>query len=311
MKRVWIAGGTGYIGSATVAAAREAGLEPVVLTRSADKAAALEREGARAVVGDLYKPGPWVDSLDCDGAIFLAAPPTWGKRVSTRVARTFSEGLSRMTRAFLDALRGRALDRVVYIAGTSYYGDAGDGAPRTEEEPGPPKGWGPYLAPAVDLVAERAREGAPLVLAFPGQVYGPSSWAEQLFMKPIAAGKAVVGLKGYDPFFSPIHVDDCGRAVVHLLSHGRAGERYILVDDRPVRVSAFTQEMARLMGRPLRNRYVPRWLCGILLGPVLTEYATAHTNFSNAKLRATGFVPRYPTYRDGLPDVVRRWTSKP
>ncbi len=307
MDRVWIAGGTGYIGSATVAAARESGLQPVVLTRSSEKAERLRSNGIEVVVGDLNRPDGWAAKLACDQAIFLAAPPTWGRRVTTAVAREFRDGLARMTHSFFAALQGTAVKKVVYIAGTSFYGDSGADRPRTEEEAGPPKGWGPYLQPAVALATEQLRGGIPLVLAFPGQVYGPDSWNEQLFLKPIAAGKAVTGLRGYDPMFSPIHVDDCGRAIVHLLQRGKSGERYLLVDPEPIRVSTFAQEVARAMGKPLRQRYVPRWLCNMLLGPVITEYATAHTNFSNAKLLATGFQFRFRNYREGLPDVIRRW----
>jgi nucleoside-diphosphate-sugar epimerase len=310
MKRVWIAGGTGYIGSATVNAVREAGFQPVVLTRSSEKAKQLRSDGVEAVVGDLGVPGEWAHSFDCEHAVFLAAPPTWGRRVSSAVAREFRDGLLRITQSFFGALRGKRLDRVVYIAGTSFYGDAGDGTPRTEDETGAPKGWGPYLAPAVQFAEGQGGQGVPLVVAFPGQVYGPDSWNEQLFLKPIAAGKAVTGLRGYDPLFSPIHVDDCGRAIAHLLSRGEAGRRYLLVDGERVRVGQFAEEVARVLGRPLHRRNVPRWLCSLLLGPVLTEYATAHTNFSSARLIGTGFQLRYPTYRDGLPDVVRRWQAK-
>jgi nucleoside-diphosphate-sugar epimerase len=84
---------------------------------------------------------------------------------------------------------------------------------------------------------------------------------EQIFLKPIAAGKSVTTLRGYEPYFSPIHVDDCGRAVVHLLSHGAAGERYLLVDDAPLRARAFAEEIARALDRPLKTRAVPAWLC--------------------------------------------------
>ena len=307
MKRVWIAGGTGYIGQSVVAAAREAGLQPVVLTRSAEKAEKLRSEGLDAVVGDLERPGDWAKALRCEQAVFVAAPPTWGKRVSRAVATHFRDGLVVMTRNFLDACAAQPIEHAVYIAGTSYYGDAGDGEPRTEDWVGPPKGWGPYLAPAVDLALERIAAGLPLVLAFPGQVYGPASWTEQLFLTPIAAGKSVTGLRGYAPMMSCIHVEDCGRAVGPLLEHGVAGQRYFLVANEPARFRELGVAIAAALERPLYERSVPRWLCSLLIGPVLTEYATAHTNFSNGKLAATGFSYRYPTFRDGVPDVVRRW----
>jgi nucleoside-diphosphate-sugar epimerase len=309
MKRLFVAGGTGYIGSATVAAARAAGWAPVVLTRSPAKVDSLRAAGLDAIVGDLETPGPWRDQLAADAAVFVAAPPSWGKRVSKSVARTFSDGLVRLTSSFFAAAEAAKIERIVYIAGTSFYGDGGDGQPQTESFAAPQKGWGPYLAPAVDVVLARIAAGADVVLAFPGQVYGPASWNEQLYMRPIAAGKAVTTLRGHDPLFSPIHVDDCARAIVHLVEHGTAGERYFLVDDQPLRSSAFVDCVARALDRPLRKRAVPTWLCSLILGPVLTDYATAHTNFSNARLKSTGFELRYPTAQAGVPDVARRWRA--
>lgn len=309
MERVWIAGGTGYIGRATVAAAREAGLCPVVLTRHTGRAEALRAQGVDAVVGDLLDPTTRV-TVEADLAIFVAAPPSWGQRVSRRVAQRFSSGLLDMTRRFLDSAEGRSPQRIVVVAGTSFFGDAGPDAPRDESFAGTPKGWGPYLAPTVAEVEARARGGAPIVLAFPGQVYGPASWMAQLFLEPLAAGRTVVGLSGHDPMFSPIHLDDCGRALTHLARRGEPGARYLLVDDQPVRVSAFVEEVARALGQGLRTRTLPRWLCSLLIGPVLTEYATVHTHFSNARLRSTGFEFRFPTWRDGVPDIVARWRAR-
>lgn len=43
---------------------------------------------------------------------------------------------------------------------------------------------------------------------------------------------------------------------------------------------------------------------------MVTEYITAHSNFSNEKLRATGFEFKYPTAYEGLPQVVEQWLSE-
>ncbi|MNN20998.1 hypothetical protein D3C81_1343040 [compost metagenome] len=54
---------------------------------------------------------------------------------------------------------------------------------------------------------------------------------------------------------------------------------------------------------------IPAWLCRLVIGPVLTEYATAHTYFSNAKLLETGFEFRYPSAAHGIPQVVKQWLT--
>ncbi len=82
------------------------------------------------------------------------------------------------------------------------------------------------------------------------------------------------------------------------------------LSNRLIDARVFDEEAARVLGRPLRTRAVPTWRCTLWLGPVVTEYATAHTHFSNAKLRATGFDFRYPSYRDGPTPVVERWPAR-
>lgn len=311
MSKVLIAGGTGYIGTATVKAALDSGLTPVVLTRSEEKAEVLRKKNIEVVIGDLLEKGEWQEvAKSVEYAVFLASPPTWGKKVTRKIALAFQKGHEEMTKKFLDAFISSSIKKIIYIAGTSYYGDTGNGTPKKEEDTNEPKGWGPYIAPSVKLLSNYISKGLPIVTAFPGQVYGPDSWMQQLFLNPIYQGKPVTGLKGYNPMFSPIHIDDCGRAIIHLLTNGMDGERYILVDDLPIPSHDFRNLIGDVMQKTVRTREVPRWLCNILLGPVLTEYATAHTNFSNEKLKAAGFVFEYPTYREGIPQVVNEWIEK-
>ncbi len=44
-----------------------------------------------------------------------------------------------------------------------------------------------------------------------------------------------------------------------------------------------------------------------LLGRVVTESLQYENRLSNARLRATGFAPEFPTYAEGVPDAVATW----
>lgn len=312
MEKILIAGGTGYIGSEAVQAALKLNYEVFVLTRSTETAEKLRSIGVEPIVGDLYEEnGEWQEvAKKVDYATFIASPPTWGKKVTKKVALNFQQGHKEMTQRFLHAFENTDVKKVVYIAGTSYFGDAGDQKPQTESMRAEPKGWGPYIAPSVRLLPTYISKGIPLVIAFPGQVYGPASWLPQLYLEPIYRGKVVNRLKGYNPLNSPIHVEDCGRAIVHLLAEGKSGESYLLIDDEPVPSDVLQMAIAESMNKELKYREVPKWLCSLLIGPVLTDYATAHTNFSNGKLKETGFEFLYPTYKDGIPDVVKTWLDR-
>ncbi|UKS26896.1 DUF1731 domain-containing protein [Paenibacillus sp. HWE-109] len=308
---IFITGGTGYIGSKTVDVALQQGYQVTVLTRDAEKAKELQRKGAKALVGDLMVDGGWQKELrNAENVIHLAAPPTWGKKVTTKVAQDYQKGHYDMTVRLLDNVNVERLKKLIYIAGTSYFGDAGDGEPAIETFRSQPKGWGPYISPSIDILPQYSNKGVPIISAFPGQVYGADSWFPQLFLEPLAKSKPVIGLKGHNPIFSPIHVQDCARAFLFLLEAGQAGESYILVDDKPIRSGDITTLSAKALKLPEKKRYVPTWLCRLLLGPVLTEYATSHTNFSNEKLKKTGFTYLYPTIQSGIADVVAEWNNR-
>lgn len=308
---IFITGGTGYIGSKTVDVALREGHSVTVLTRNAAKAKELERKGAKAVVGDLLTDGEWQKELaEAEYVIHLAAPPTWGKKVTTKVARSYQKGHYDMTVRLLENVNAERLKKLVYIAGTSYFGDAGAGKRATETFRSQPKGWGPYIAPSVDVLPSYVGQGLPIVTAFPGQVYGADSWFPQLFLEPLSKNKPVIGLRGHNPLFSPIHVEDCARAFLFLLEAGKPGESYILVDDQTLPSADITTLAAKALQAPDKKRYVPTWLCRLLLGPVLTEYATSHTNFSNEKLKQAGFTYRYPTIETGIKDVVNEWKNR-
>lgn len=310
--KIFITGGTGYIGSVLVKVAKDSGYDVTVMTRSEEKAKQLNNDGVQTLVGDLLVDGPWQQFInEVDAVIHLAAPPTWGKKVTAKIAQSYAVGHLDMTKRLFEAIDPQNLQKIIYVGGTSYFGDAGDGDAQSEEYRSEPKGWGPYIAGSIDLAKQYATQGYPVTIVYPAQIYGPTSWMEQLYLQPLHTKKAVIGLKGYNVFFSPIHIVDCGRAFLHLIEHGENGEDYILSDNHPLPSKEFRKEIEVLMGvTDAKTKLVPRWVCKIALGPVLTEYATANTNFSNAKLLETGFEFQYPTYKDGLPNVVEDWLSQ-
>lgn len=309
--KIFVTGGTGYIGEVLVKEGMKLGHEMIVMTRSKEKAAQLKQEGAYAVVGDLLVDGDWLYALnEADAVIHLAAPPTWGKKVTKKVALAYADGHLSLTKRLFEVVNPEKVKKIIFVGGTSYYGDSGNGEEKDETFRSEPKGWGPYIAPSIEYARTKSSE-FPVSIVFPAQIYGPSSWMEQLFLEPLYSGKAITSLKGYTPHFSPIHIEDCGRAFIHLIDNGVNGEDYILTDTERVDTTTYRQEIERIMNvKDVKVRLVPRFLCQLLIGPVLTEYATAHTNFTSKKLLDTGFEFRYPTYKDGLPNVVEQWLAK-
>jgi nucleoside-diphosphate-sugar epimerase len=277
-----------------------------VLSRSAKSAQKIAAMGAELVEGDLLRAGPWQDvARTAEHVVHLAQPQAFGGRVSRKRAEAYRAGRELMDRNLLDVLDPKVVERIVYVSGTSYYGNLGLQL-RDESATPHPRGWGPYVAGAIDALARDLDRGLPIVTAFPGYVYGDGSWFREYILGPLSRGQRINTISGRSRFGSPIHVDDCGHAIAHLLLHGAVGERYFVVDDRPIQWSSFYEKAAATMSAEVRVRKIPVFLLRLLVGPVVTDSILSDAVLSNAKLKSLGFAHRFPTIDEGIPDVVAK-----
>lgn len=306
MARAFVCGGTGFIGEALVRALVAGGHRVEVLARSPATVAAVRALGAAPVEGDLLVPGAWQRAArEAEWVVHLAQPQTFGGRVTRKRAEAYRDARQVMDRNLLGPLDPGIVKRIVYVAGTSYYGNLGVDL-RDESAPPRPRGWGPYIAPAIEALARELDRGLPLVTAFPGYVYGDGSWFKEYVLAPLRRGVRINTITGRSRFGSPIHVDDCAAALGFLLEKGEVGRRYFVVDDRPVPWSLLYETAARAMGQPMRLRRVPPFVLWLLVGPVVTDSVLSDAVLSNARLKGLGFILRFPTIEEGIPDVCAK-----
>jgi nucleoside-diphosphate-sugar epimerase len=310
-ERVFVTGATGFIGASLLRAATAAGYGVDALTRSEASAAALRAQGVNAVIGDLADSGgAWrAAALRADAIVHLAQPQTFGGRVTNARAKRYGDDRLAMDRTLFNAVDPTQTQRIIYVAGTSYYGECGPSM-RDEDAVPHPKGWGPYLAPAIEAIPGYVERGLPIVVALPGWVYGPGSWFAQYLLEPLKSGKPVYGLRGRNRFTSPVHVDDCARALVHLIKKGEVGRRYFIVDDAPVPGERLAELAAAALGVTSRGRKLPFQLLRLFLGQVISESMAYENRLSNNRLRSTGFLFTFPTCEQGIPHVVQTWLKE-
>jgi nucleoside-diphosphate-sugar epimerase len=299
----FVTGAAGFIGTELVRILRARGHEVYGLTTSAEAAQRVHRVGAIPVIGDLLQPGQWQDVAAAEWVFHVPPRLTCRRRVGRKAAASMSRTRLLMDAHLLDALAAGATRRIVYVADASAYGATGP-RPITEDEPPRPSARGRCLAPALDRLDGYLASGLPIVGAFPGWVYGNGSWFRERVIEPVMAGRPVLQIGASAPWVSPIHVEDCARALVHLAAHGKVGGRYFLVNSHPIRLHDFATTFARLANRPLRVRRVPAVAARLAVGPVLADDFRADAVFSNIRLRGTGFHFTYPTLEEGLRQVL-------
>jgi nucleoside-diphosphate-sugar epimerase len=225
--RAFVTGGTGFIGRSLVEQLRERGDEVVALVRDPDRARELE---AQLVEGDLSDPALLEEHLrGCDAVFHLAGMYEVGIPARDR-ARMYDANV-RGTEHVLDAAVAAGVPRIVHVSTINAFGNThGEVVDETYERPG-----GDFVSYydetkylAHRAAEERIADGAPVVIAQPGAVYGPgdhSDLGSQL--EQARAGKLRM-LALADVGVNAVHVDDVAGGLIRVHDHGKLGEAYVL-----------------------------------------------------------------------------------
>ncbi len=300
--RVFVTGATGVIGRRAVAQLVAAGHEVTAVSRSAEKDALLRSLGATPVAVSLFDVPALTEAMaghDVVANLATAIPPlaraarpsAWDENNRIR-----SEGST----ALVDAALAAGVGRFVQESITFTYPDRGDGwidAATTEIDP-PPIGSSTLDA---EGNARRFTEagGVGVVLRF-GMFYAADAHHTVTMVRSARLGVAVVAGRP-DAFQSMIHADDAAAAVVAAL--GVDAGTYDVVDDEPVTKRGF----ASAIGGVLR---LPGAMARI--GGAQAEIMLRSQRVSNRRFKeASGWAPRYPSVREGLPAVVAELDAQP
>jgi nucleoside-diphosphate-sugar epimerase len=198
-------------------------------------------------------------------------------------------------RAYAPALRGIA--RVVYLSTVGVYGDAG-GAWVDEESP--------TLAVSARARARVAAEtawrafgreaGVAIDILRLGGIYGPGRSAFDRLREGTARRVVKPG-----QVFNRIHVDDIAAAVETAAFAARPGALYNVVDGAPSPPEAMIVYAAGLLGvaPPPEEPFETAGLTGMA-----ASFYEENRRVRNDRLRALGWTPRYPTYREGLVAIL-------
>jgi nucleoside-diphosphate-sugar epimerase len=186
-----------------------------------------------------------------------------------------------------DALAGKWLG---YLSSTGVYGDAG-GAWVDE---GAPVGSGRRSA-RVEADARWLERGA-RVFRLPG-IYGPG----RSVLDRVRAGKAH-RIDQPGQVFSRVHVEDIAGGVTAAIVADVPPGAYNLADDEPASQNAVVEHACRLLGvapPPLQS------LDEAGLSSMARGFYAENRRVANGKLRRiAGWMPSYPSYREGLASLL-------
>jgi dihydroflavonol-4-reductase len=249
--RVFLTGGTGFIGGEVARLLRERGDDVRALVRDPDKAGALRRLGCELVPGDLSDETALRTALGgCDAVVHAAALYEIGVLESRR--EQLVEANVRGTERVLGAALAAGVTKAVYVSTVAVFGDTRHQvADETWERPEGQPFTSAYEQTKVEAHLRAKQIGArglPLVTVQPGVVYGPGDHSE-------VGGLFARLLKGHLPLapfpelgVTPVHRDDVAAGIVLALDKGVAGESYVLAGG-PTTMGDVLKELARVAGK--------------------------------------------------------------
>jgi len=273
--RIFLAGGSGLIGSRLIPALISAGHEVVATTRREDKLVHLSDLGAEAVAVDVYDRAGVVEAVRIAAPDAVLHEMTDLRDSNTQAnARLRRDGTANLVAATNAAGVGRMIAQSIVWAFPD--GDR----PAAEDDP--------LLAGSAVEEMERLVLSVrhPTVLRY-GMLYGPGTWyapggriARSVLDGRVPATPAITCF---------VHIDDVVAATVSAIDWPEG--IYHVTDDEPAPATVWLPFYAAGLGAP-----EPR-------AESLPEGSPSGRAVSNAKAKRAGWAPRYPTWRMGFPQL--------
>jgi nucleoside-diphosphate-sugar epimerase len=270
--KVFVTGGTGFIGGEVVRQLRERGDDVVCLVRNPDKGHAAAALGCELVAGDLGDERAIRAGMSgCDAVIHAAAVYEVGIPASERAAMREANvgGTERVLGAALEA----KIAKVVYVSTVGAFGDThGKIVDESYEHPGREftSCYEQTKWEAHQVAKRLIGEGLPCTIVQPGGVYGPGDTSSigQL-LEQFFAGKMPL-IPFPDLGICLTHVEDIATGILLALDRGRDGEAYV-ISGPATTVRGAIDTVAGLSGRKAPRRALPTPLMKAMIpiGPLV------------------------------------------
>ncbi|MCB2228773.1 MAG: TIGR01777 family oxidoreductase [Desulfarculaceae bacterium] len=300
--KVFVTGGSGFVGTTLCARLAEAGHVVTVLTRS-EKGAERLPKGVAACLGDPTAQGPWQETAAEHDAFVNLAGASIFNRWSMEYKALIRSSRVLCTRNLVEAMGRRPGDAapavLVSASAVGYYGPRGDQELSEEAPPG-----SDFLAEVCkaweDEAAQARQHGARVVTTRFGIVLGPGGGALGQMLPlfrlglggPLGSGKQ---------WFSWIHQADLVEALLFCLEKEMSGPANCTAP-QPVQNRELAASLGRVLHRPAFLP-APGFAIRLAMGEMGSIVLTGQRVVPQALMRA-GFTFQFPELDGALKDLL-------
>ncbi len=320
MKRAFVTGGSGFVGSRLIPALRARGGEVAALARSATSAQKVEALGATSVRGDLDDTAALEAGMRGCDVVFHAAAHTDQFDPLEIHMRITAQG----TEHVLAAARAADVRRLVHVGTEAVLADGKPIVRADETRPFPAQAMGAY--PFTKGLAEQAvlaanGNGVETVVVRPRFIWGQGDTT--LLPELIAAVRSgrYSWIGGGHYLTSTAHVDNVVEGMLLAADKGTPGAIYFLTDGEPVEFRDFITKLLATQGIDAGTRSIPHWLARAtaelttwMKRPPLTKTAFAlmahEVTVDDSKARRElGYVGK-KSIADGLAEMAAEYAAR-
>jgi nucleoside-diphosphate-sugar epimerase len=254
--KAFVTGGSGFIGRHLLDRLVARGADVTVLARSDGTVAALRGVDVNVVRGDILDVDSMRDAMRGADVVFHLA--AWYEVGAAERADAVTINVGG-TRKVLSLAHELGVPRIVYTSSVTVFGDThGQLVDETYVSSGPflteydRTKWLAHYKVVLPLI----ERGAPIMIALPGEVYGPgdTSLIGQM-MRRFYHGRLPF-VPGSDGAATYAHVVDVADGLCRIAEQGRIGESYILAGP-PVPLGEMVEFWSMLTGQPAPSLRLP------------------------------------------------------
>lgn len=300
--KVFITGGTGFVGSALTKKLTDQGHNVTLLTRKirGDRPVL---NGVSMLEGDPVKEGAWQEKVSEHDVLINLAGASIFRRWTKEEKKLIRESRIRTTENLVNALKERKGKKTTFLSTSAvgYYGFHGD--EELDESTPPGNDFLASVAKEWEETALKAEKlGARVLLCRFGIVLGKSGGALGE-MLPIFRKGLGARLGSGEQWFSWIHQRDLIRIIIFLMDREDLSGPFNCTAPKPVTNRDLTTILAEVLGKPTFLPAVPGFVIKLMKGEFGSVLLQGQKVFPR-KLLEAGFQFDLPGLKRALVDLV-------